>query len=193
LAAAITIWFSAPDIYRPIENLIYGAIRTSSLGVEAEFLALAQAIESFHRLTDDSTIISKPCFRLVVRRVRSFLHASYKDSPIFKRVLDDIAHSNAPSFQNRITGLLARLSSSNVAKLLDDPEQFNQNLRQTRNYFTHPGIRQQPSVITEPGKLFLFNQKLHALLRLLLLVNLGFSEHSVFPIVLHQSQRWQVL
>ncbi|PYV66827.1 MAG: hypothetical protein DMG97_28655, partial [Acidobacteria bacterium] len=42
LATAIASWFSTPEEFTPLENLIYGTIRHSSLFVEIEFLSLAQ-------------------------------------------------------------------------------------------------------------------------------------------------------
>jgi hypothetical protein len=62
LCIALDRWFSVPDGLRQIENLIYGTIRNSSLFVETEFLSLAQAIESFHGVTDNSVLMPEPEF-----------------------------------------------------------------------------------------------------------------------------------
>jgi len=61
LAEAIGTWFALSEVFRPLENLVYGAIRTSSLVAETEFLSLAQAIESFHSVPSVSLLnSSKP-------------------------------------------------------------------------------------------------------------------------------------
>ena len=52
------------------------------------------------------------------------------------------------------------------------------------------GIRTKGSVLSDSKGIFLFNQKLHALLRLLILKNIGFSEESVFEQVFQQSRRY---
>jgi len=88
---------------------------------------------------------------------------------------------------------LSRISSANVPKLLGDPNLFEQRLRQTRNYFTHPGIKKQSRVLTDAKDLFVFNQQLHALLRLLLLLYLGFAEDEIRDLVQYQSRRWRII
>ena len=64
-------------------------------------------------------------------------------------------------------------------------------LRQTRNDFTHPGINKKSKVLASPKDIFLFNQKLHALLRLLLLVHIGLPANLVFEQVFRQATKWQ--
>jgi hypothetical protein len=48
-------------------------------------------------------------------------------------------------------------------------------------------------VLTEAADLFLFNQKLHAFLRLLMLLYLGFPEEEVCRPVQYQSRRWRIV
>jgi hypothetical protein len=55
LETAVTRWLSQPEEFRSLEGLVYGTIRHSSLFVETEFLSLAQALESFHRISSRST------------------------------------------------------------------------------------------------------------------------------------------
>ncbi len=109
------------------------------------------------------------------------------------RLLDAIRYCNEPSFRHRIESLVSRISQTTAQKLLGDTALFEQTLRHTRNYFTHPGIKKQSRVLTEAADLFLFNQKLHAFLRLLMLLHLGFPEEDVCEPVQYQSRRWTIL
>ena len=86
--------------------------------------------------------------------------------------------------------LLSRIEPERLAKLLGDPLVFEQTLRQTRNYFTHPGIPKKNEVLTNSKAIFLFNQKLHVLLRLLLLKSVGFPEDAIFDPMSQQLHRW---
>ena len=92
-----------------------------------------------------------------------------------------------------VEALLRRLPTELVQKLIGDPQQFEQALRQTRNHLTHLGGKVGAKVITDAGSLFLMNQKLHALLRLLVLTDLGFPAESVFDPVYQQSRKMTVL
>ncbi len=190
LATAIATWFSTPVEFIPLENLIYGTIRHSSLFVETEFLSLAQALESLHRLTDRSTVVERTAFRQALKRLCHFIAQVCGDSPLSDRLRDGIRHANEPTFSTRIQSLLARINPERLAQLIGDPVVFERTLRQTRNYFTHPGIAKKPNVLTDAKEIFLFNQKLHVLLRLLMLKSIGFCEQEVFDCIFQQSRRW---
>ena len=157
LGGAIAAWFATPEVFRPLENLVYGAIRGSSLVAETEFLSLAQAIESFHRLTDTTTTIPPDLFKELFKSLSRTIAEQHKDSAnsaIVTRMLDAIRYCNEPSFRHRIELLLSQVSPTTAQKLLGAPAVFEQTLRQTRNYFTHPGIKKQSRVLTGAAELF---------------------------------------
>ena len=52
LAQAISIWLCLPPSFEAVETLALEVLRKSKLFVQTEFLALAQALEGFHRVTD---------------------------------------------------------------------------------------------------------------------------------------------
>jgi hypothetical protein len=191
LATALQNWMGDAAL-EPFETLVYGTLRGSAMAVETEFLSLAQAIESFHRLTDTSTVISGEQFERVRKAVSESIDKC-ATGPIADRLKESIGFANGPSFRNRIEGLLNRLPAALVEKLLGNPIEFEQALRQTRNHFTHQGAKPGTKVLTEPGELFVMNQKLHALLRWLLLTHLGFSAELVFEPVLQQARRFTML
>ena len=191
LSNAVASWFSMSEEFTPLENLIYGTIRHSSLIVETEFLALAQAIESFHRLTDKSTVVVPELFAQVQKDLSGFISGqTWGNSPIAERCLEAINFTNDPTFKSRIQRLLAGIDAERLKKLIGDPLVFEQTLRQTRNYFTHPGTRKKGTVLTDGKELFLFNQRLHVLLRLLMLKTIGFAEDAIFDQMFQQSRRY---
>src|SRR6266496_515834 len=150
LASAVASWFSMSEEFTPLENLIYGTIRHSSLFVETEFLSLAQAIESFHRLTDKSTVVEPEFFAQVQEGLSGFIsQQSWADSAIADRCKEAINFVNNPTFKARIQSLLVGIDSERLKKLIGDPVIFEQTLPQTRNYLTHPGIPKKPRVLTD--------------------------------------------
>ncbi len=190
LASAIAAWFSTPEEFLPLENLIYGTIRHSSLFVETEFLSLAQALESLHRLTDKSNVVEPTTFKQALKPLCSLIFQICGDSPLASRLLDGVRYANEPTFHTRIESLLSRVNREALIKLIGDPTVFERTLRQTRNHFTHAGIPKKKDVLTDGKQLFLFNQKLHVLLRLLMLKSIGFSDDSVFDQMFQQSHRY---
>jgi hypothetical protein len=189
LATAIAEWLSTPEEFLPLENLIYGTIRQSSLFAETEFLSLAQALEALHRLTDKSSVVKSPVFKATLKALCKCILQLCGDSPLATRLLDGIRYANEPTFQIRMQSLLGRINQVSLTKLIGDPVVFERKLRQTRNYFTHAGIRRRKDVLTDGKEIFLFNQKLHVLLRFLMLKRIGFSDEVVFDQMFQQSRR----
>jgi hypothetical protein len=190
LVRAVLLWLSTPDKFRSLENLIYGTIRNSPSFVETEFLSLAQAVESLHRLTDTSTITDPDSFKSVLESLQNEIGEMCGDAELATRLKESIEHANEPNFRTRVHGLLSRLGHGQCQQLLGDPLEFEQVLRQTRNYLTHPGIHRGSKVLTKTKELFLFNQKLHAFLRLLMLMHIGFAADEIFEPVARQSREW---
>lgn len=191
LASAVASWFSMSEEFTPLESLIYGTIRNSSLFVETEFLSLAQAIESFHRLMYKSTVVEPQVFAEVKEDLSAFIsQQSWAHSVIADRCQEAINFVNDPTFQNRIQSLLADIDPERLKQLIGDPVIFEQALRQTRNYLTHPGTKKKGKVLADSKELFLFNQKVHVLLRLLMLKTMGFAEEAVFEQMFQQSRKY---
>lgn len=193
LGIAIQNWLATPEDFKPLESLIYGTIRLSSMFVETEFLSLAQAVESLHRLTDDTKLEGKSAFKKVLSELRKAIAEHCGESPLASRLSESIAHADEPSFSDRINRLLSRISAEHCNKLLGDRNKFEISLRRTRNFFTHPAIEKQSEVLTDTGELFLMNQKLHGLLRLLLLIRIGISEDIAFEPVWQQVVKWRLV
>jgi hypothetical protein len=110
---------------------------------------------------------------------------------VAKSLKDALIHSNEFTFRKRVDLLLQRISEQHRMELVGDAEISDRTLRQTRNYFTHLGTKKKGNVLTGTSELFLFNQKLHALLRILMLIYVGLPEDQVFEPVLRQASKWK--
>jgi hypothetical protein len=95
------------------------------------------------------------------------------------------------SYAQRIEQTYDLLSLDFALKLLGERAQFVRTVVQTRNYFTHLGIRKGPAVLDDPEELFRLNQKLHAFLRCVMLIDLGISEDALRKPILYQSTKWR--
>jgi hypothetical protein len=190
LGDAMRRWLSVPEQFRAVENLIYGTIRNSSLFVETEFLSLAQAVESLHRVTDNSLIMAEAEFKEVKRVLSALFNFFFRaETEIRERLRESVAHANEPTFRGRVWSLVARISEPRAVSLLGPLDNFVDALVNTRNFFTHAGITLKSDVLTDPVSLFTLNQKLHAFLRLLVLLYVGFPEDLVFEKVRSQVTR----
>lgn len=191
LIQVVLAWLEMPEEFRSLEDLVYSTLRQSSLFGQSEFLHLAQALESLHRLTDDASITERARFRGILDELRLVIERLCENGDLAGRLNDSIQHANEPSFKVRTQRLLARLSEVHRKDLLGDETEFEKTLRHTRNHLTHPGIATKSKVLTSPREIFLFNQKLHALMRLLMLMHVGLPADLIFEQVLRQATKWQ--
>lgn len=190
-AQALDKWLSVAEEKRPVELTVLGMIRNSTLAVQTEFLSLAQALEAFGRLHFDKGLISNEDFKKGLATLKQTVKQIWGQSEISTRSMEALSHANESSYAQRLHNLYDMLSAEFAAELLGEREEFTRRVVQTRNYFTHLGIRKGQSVISDEKPLFLLNQRLHALIRCVMLLDLGLSEDEIRKQIMYQAQRWR--
>jgi hypothetical protein len=190
MASALERWLAVPEERRPVERTVLGMIRKSSLFVETEFLGLAQALEGFGRLRFEGGLIPKADFKQGLAKLKELVCAMWGNSDITKRCCDVLNNANEASYAHLIEQTYDLLSDGFSMKLLGEKAQFARTVVRTRNYFTHLGIPKGKGVVDDTKELFLLNQRLHAFLRCVMLIDLGISEETLREPILYQSTRW---
>jgi ApeA N-terminal domain 1 len=190
-AEALEKWFAVPDEQRPVERTVLGMSRKSSLFTETEFLALAQALEGFGRLRFERDLIPKAEFKKGLTKLKEALVGLWGDSEITKRCSDVLNSANEASYGQRIGQTYDLLSKEFATDLLGERSEFVQKIVQTRNYFTHLGIRKGTAVVDDGNELFFLNQRLHAFLRCVMLMELGISEDALKEPISYQATKWK--
>jgi hypothetical protein len=167
-----------------VESLVLGVVRKGKLFIETEFLSLAQALEGIHRVTERTPVADRAVFRQIRKKIVALLRQENVDPALSKRICDSMSHANDPAFASRLTALCQRISGPLLGRMGIDPAQFVADVVATRNFYTHTGGKAHQKRIPEPGlELFLLNQKMRALLRGALLLNLGLPEGQVSDVL----------
>jgi hypothetical protein len=164
IANSIAIWLCQPPEFRSVENLALGIIRKGKLFAETELLSLAQALEGFHRVAELSAKVAVPRQR---RR--------------------------KTTFGTRLHELCDRLNRSLLARMQIDPTSFVPTVVATRNFYTHTGSSTRvggKALPIEGRKLFLLNQKMRALLRGVMLLDLAIPEEQLSDLLVREATRW---
>lgn len=188
---ALAKWLTSGEDRRPVETTLLGVIRKSSLFVETEFLGLAQAMEAFGRIRFDDPLIPASDYKRGLVKLREAINDAFgKDTEIAKKCSDSLINANEPSYRSRIEKACSILNSEFAEKLIGDISQFATRVAQTRNFYTHLGIKRGGSVVEDPKSLFLLNQRLHSLLRCLVLLELGIEQALIQQPILYQASRW---
>ncbi len=193
LANAIAIWLCEPERFTSIEGLALGILRKTKLFIETEFLSLAQALEGFHRATGSTSCPNKAALRQLRKKLTTFLEAEPLDQELKQRVCESVSYANEPTLAARLADLCGRLSNATISGMNIHLVTFSQNIRHTRNFYTHAGSPQRRVDHKTPlsGKhLFLLNQKMRALLRGLLLLHVGIPEEQFRELVITEATQW---
>lgn len=164
IANSIAVWLCQPPEFRSVENLALGIIRKGKLFAETELLSLAQTLEGFHRVAELSAEVAVPRQR---RR--------------------------KTTFGTRLHELCDRLSRSLLTRMQIDPKSFVPTVVATRNFYTHTGSSTRvggKALPIEGTKLFLLNQKMRALLRGVMLLDLAIPEGQLSELLVRDATRW---
>jgi hypothetical protein len=105
-----------------------------------------------------------------------------------------MAHANDPTFASRLIALCSRLSDFILMQLVIDPPAFAAEVAATRNFLTHAGNKVSPRrrrTPVEGAAIFFLNQKLRALLRGVLLLDLGLPEEQIASLIVREGTRWR--
>jgi hypothetical protein len=190
IARSLANWLSVPEEERAIEKTVLGTLRKSSLFVETEFLSLAQAIEAFGRSRFNKPLIDSYSFKQGLKQVKESIRMAWTEPTIVERCSQLLNHANEGPFADRLQQSCGMLPSEFFKQCFGQQEEFIRSIVQTRNYFTHLGIKPGARVVQEGKNLFLLNQKLSALLRCLMMIDLGVPFEYLREPIAYQAKRW---
>lgn len=164
-------WLDAYAVIRPSLGLYFSAATGSHKFLEGRFLALAQALETYHRRTSSETLMDTQLFRSLSALL---LCACPKTSRRWLR--GRLTHANEISLGTRIKRIIEPFREQ-----IGNARERNRLIRQivdTRNYLTHysEDLESQALAGTELWDLC---QKMEAIFQLLLLRQLGFSHDEI--------------
>lgn len=180
-------WFLKEPILRPVYDLLLSTLFNRSQYFHSAFLSLAQALESFHRKTREGFYISKDQYEKIRKNLVSVLPLEIPQH-FRDKLLSTFAYGNELSLKTRLRELMGSIDPQNAADLAGNPdlEEFIKLLAKIRNYLTHYDENNRPAIIDNVVEMFNLNQRLRAILVLLLFKYLGLHENRLFlPIKSH--------
>ncbi len=86
LAQAIVTWICLPSKFDSVESLALEVLRKSKLFIETEFLALAQALEGFHRATKNARVLSAKVREGIGPQLLPSFFSSWRERTMAKKV-----------------------------------------------------------------------------------------------------------
>lgn len=164
-------WLSTYSIIRPSLGLYFSAVSGDYKYLDGKFLALAQALETYHRRTSNETLKDEADFRAMIA---SILWSCPKQNR--KWLLGRLCHGNEINLGQRIKRIIEPYKSYIGSQ--KQRKKFIRNVVNTRNYLTHYSEELEKDSL-KGLELWRLCQKMEAVFQLHLLQQLGFKEFDI--------------
>lgn len=101
-------------------------------------------------------------------------------------------HAGDPTLATRLTALCGSIGAPTLTQMGIVPETFISNVVVTRNFCTHAGSGEKLKKKPVNGKeMSLLNQRMRALLRGAMLLDLGLAENQIAEVLAREATKWQ--
>jgi hypothetical protein len=159
---------SASESIHEVMNLVFGIIHSADFYLDLRFLAAVQALEVFHRRRFDSVEMLETTYDKRVATIRERVNGR-----LGRWVVQKLRGHNTKPLKQRMSEVYGRVAPV-MDELVGSRDAFLDDLRNTRNYYTH---RDDGSVQTyaEGSDLHDLFQAAMTMLKACLLREAGFS------------------
>lgn len=163
-------WFAKYELLEPAFNLLFEQFYYGNRFNENTFLNLAQSAETFHSRIHNHTKIPKQEYKImkdeILKLTPSKYHSWLKDQFIF---------GNNLNLHARLTEITEKYSNDILNKIIPDKELFVQQVKHSRNYYTHYSSDGKKKAL-KGGDLFYLSDRLKILLVCAFLIEVGFDK-----------------
>ncbi|MDQ3698881.1 MAG: hypothetical protein M3373_12805 [Gemmatimonadota bacterium] len=171
--SALGRWLDRHEALAPVMNLYFATIFHQRMYLEQRFLALAQAAESYHRRTSQSTIVDAEAFRSLRAGLCAVVDEQQLDAEARKMLKSKFNYLNEIPLKERLRELVAA-EGALTSLLIPDAAAFARLVGDTRNFLTHFDPLLDGKAAQGKG-LFLLSEQLRFLIELIFLRELGFT------------------
>ena len=167
-------WMDAYAEIDPALNLYFSAKYGAHSFLEGKFLALAQALETYHRRTSKEKHMNEDEFEVLITQLVQSCPDKHK-----KWVSNKLRFANEPSLSKRIKSITKPFKD--IFGTNREREKLARNIADTRNYLTHYDDSLESKAVVDSNLLSLC-LKMEAIFQLHLLHVLGFDRDAVYSI-----------
>lgn len=182
----IPTWLQLQDKLELAGDVFFGTRYAPASYLETRFLSIAQAVEGYHRRCFSNEDIPAEEHS---RRLEEVLSAILEQH--LEWAGSKLKYANEPSYARRIKELI-KTTDPLLRQLLGKTSRFARAAVQSRNFYTH--LKQESEDAVARGEdLFWLTEKLSWLLRVRLLLDLGFThKHCAELLERNRAFRWAV-
>lgn len=188
-------WFSAAEQIGPVTDMFFGLLDRDRRD-RFEFLGLVQALESFHRSTEDGKYVSEETYKKVWNKLFSNIPTDvYSDVPehvlpeLKQAIKDSTRYSYQYSLRKRLKQLFASLDQPLCNLVCKDSKAFVNRVVDERNFLSHLDKDSRQTEFDE-AKLIFLARRLRILLTILLLKRLGIDNKLILEKIKFHLPPW---
>jgi ApeA N-terminal domain 1/Apea-like HEPN len=179
-------WFALQVDLNVVVALFFGTLYARGLPREFRFLALTQALETYHRRRHPGLYVDEDAYEPVRDALTAAIPAG-TDGALRQALAKRLEYGNQFALRRRLNDLLASLAGSSDA-VTNDPKTFVEAVVAERNYLTHyPPGESEPMTALECVQT---SMRLRAFMTLMLLAEVGLSGQEAAEAV--SRARWHV-
>ena len=169
-------WFSKEHVLRPVYDLYFATLNSSSIYLTHGFLNLTQGLESYHRRAIGGHYVADAVFGNLLTTLTGSIPAAIPEN--YRSALKQgFRHLNEFSLRRRLGELITKCSPI-ILKLIKEPDIYVNQIVATRNYLTHYDKDPERQVL-HGEDLYWATRKLRALLEICLLLEIGLSIETI--------------
>lgn len=166
-------WFKKYELLEPAFNLLFDQFYNSSRFTVNTFLNLAQSAETFHARLHDHTRMDKKDYTAMKKEIREKVPEKYHSW-----LNEQFPFGNHLNLDTRLNEIVDNYSNSLIDIIIKDKKEFIQQVKDSRNYYTHYSSTLEKRAL-EDVELMRLTEKLKMLLVSAFLHEIGLSKDKV--------------
>ncbi len=170
----INNWFDAYEKIGPALNLYFSTKTGAHKYLDSKFLALVQALETYHRRTSNAQAMDSDCFKKITE---SLIEQCPEDKREWLRKI--LQYGNEVSLGQRIRRTIEPFKK--ILGTSEERDKFIRSIVVTRNYLTHYD-KSLESEAVQGADLMSLSLRIEAIVQLNLLKILGFNKKEIMSV-----------
>lgn len=168
-------WFQKAELLEPVYELHFGTLHNPTMYPIHKFSSLAQALETYHRRTNNRSAFPKEEFEIRKKEILTAVPSQYEEW-----LKEKLSFSNELSLRQRLEDIMQTYNS--IVGIVPNQVDFIKKVVNTRNYLTHYDKRLRDKAVTGM-ELSSLSNSLRMLVEMCLLRELGISDEKISQII----------
>lgn len=177
-------WYKQYDLLEPAFNLLVEQFYNKGRFSSNTFLNLAQAAETLHTRTDNHTKMPKQDYQVMKEEIYTAVPKKHHEW-----LREQFNFGNNLNLHARLKDMVSKYSNGSLDKAIGDKDSFVNQVKHSRNYYTHYSKGSEKHALKEQP-LFFLTEKIKILLVCAFLIEAGFDKKKLESLLESNERRF---